>query len=96
MIDGTNIFTYTNCWVYILREKPEAKGMEIAYALSLKDLLHHARNANLLYYRQFNQVSEAMGHKLLLENLSPDSLYSYITRMNPEMRDLCEEFRESG
>jgi len=92
MIDGASILTYTNCWVYILQKKEETKNPEIAYTISFKDLLRQCRDAELLYYRQFNQMTEAMGHKLLLENLSADSLYVYITQMNPEMTDLSKDF----
>ena len=95
MIDGANIFTHTNCWVYILQQKQAPKALRIAFAMTAKEMLHQTSPAELLYYRQFTQVSEAMGHKLLLENLSADSLYSCIQHLNPLMRDLNEEFRES-
>lgn len=92
MIDGRNLFMNINCWVYILQQRQASGAMRITFALTAKEMLREAEYAELVYYRQFTQVAEAMGHKLLLENLSPDSLYSYITQTNPEMKNLNEEF----
>ncbi|WP_277465450.1 hypothetical protein [Parabacteroides sp. PF5-6] len=92
MIDRGNLFINTNCWIYILRQRQTPGTMRITFSLMAKEMLQHAPQADLLYYRQFTQVAEALAHKLLLENLSTNSLYSYIQHINPEMKDLNTDF----
>lgn len=92
MIDRSNLFINTNCWVYILRQRQKPDTVRITFSLKAKEMLQQGDLADLVYYRQFTQVAEALAHKLLLENLSIDSLYSYIQHINPEMKDLNTDF----
>lgn len=48
--------------------------------------LHTARYA-LLYTRVFNNVVDALGHKLLLERLSANSLDAFIRKYNSSNED---------
>ncbi|MDL2278312.1 hypothetical protein LJC57_06935 [Parabacteroides sp. OttesenSCG-928-G07] len=92
MIDDTNIQALKSIWICIFREKQLAQKLHITFSYSLKELLQEFSDYELLYYRHFVQVSEATAHKLLLESLSADSVYSQIMALNPELKDLYEEF----
>lgn len=42
----------------------------------------------LLYFRMFNDMQEAIGHKLLMEHLSRESIEVNIRSVNPRMIDM--------
>lgn len=83
---------HCKCWVYITR-KAEGNSRQIKYTVDLNSKLHGIQDAALIYYRSFDNVMDALGHKLLLENLSTQSVDCIIRKTNPRMQDLkllCE------
>lgn len=60
---------------------------------NIRQLLRNGE-ANLLYYRHFNNVFDALSHKLMLENLCDTSLNCVISHMNPGWEDLREKLEE--
>lgn len=81
----------TRCWVYIIRNT-DGKGRQIKYTVNLNGRLHRLQNADLIYYRLFDNVLDALAHKLLLEELSPQSVDSIIRKTNPEFQNLKPQF----
>ena len=77
----------TRCWVYILLDT-ETKKQQIEYTINLSGKLHHSPNTALIYYRLFDNVLDALAHKLLLEELSPQSVESIIRKTNPDFQNL--------
>lgn len=77
----------TLCWVYITHTT-EGSNRLIKYTIDLNARLLQLRDANLIYYRLFNNVADAVAYKLLLEKLSPKSVDSIIRKANPRFQDL--------
>ena len=75
MTEGNISLNYTPCWVYISEKKKSAGLLQVGYCRTLPIMLTHTAEDNLLYYRQFSTLGDGLGHKLLLEDLSTDSLY---------------------
>ncbi|MDF9828900.1 hypothetical protein [Parabacteroides sp. PF5-6] len=82
----------TPCWVYIAEKEKSAEGLQVGFCRSLPVMLERTGHDKLLYYRQFSTPTDALGHKLLLEELSGESLQLTISSINPEMRDLHNDF----
>lgn len=53
-----------------------------------------AETVRLLYYHHFNNVFDALAHKLMLESLCDASLNCVISRKNPGWEDLRESLQE--
>ena len=83
----------TICWVYIYTDGKKAEGsFRIAYHLDLREEMKRlSGDAKLISFRRFHNIADALGHKLLLEHLSRDSLDELILRMNPNGADLRRE-----
>lgn len=92
MEDGIISLCCTPCWVYVSEKKNPAGQLRVGYCRTLPVMLAHTAEDSLLYYRQFSTLSDGLGHKLLLEELSSQSLYLTIQSINPEMRDLHDDF----
>lgn len=84
----------TICWVYITRT-PRTDELFICYTLNLADELARNPHLILLYYRRFENIHDAIGHKLLLEQLSTASVSLIINRLNPHDIDLRNEFKNN-
>lgn len=79
------------CWIYISQDLA-GSTLHIGYAHDLVAMLEELGEKQLLFYRQFAHLTDGLGHKLLLEKLGEESLRHTIRRLNPEMRDLKEDF----
>lgn len=69
----------------------ENDSMHIVYCLNPANCwqMKNPRYA-LLYHQSFDSMMEALGHKLLLEELSASSLVALIEETNPHHMDLKE------
>ncbi|MDR1644772.1 MAG: hypothetical protein LBS05_02950 [Tannerellaceae bacterium] len=65
----------TPCWIYILQEGKET-DYQIGYTLDLPERMRKVKGngARLVYLRKFDDISDAIGHKLFLEEISQASL----------------------
>ncbi|MDH6344301.1 hypothetical protein M2480_003188 [Parabacteroides sp. PFB2-12] len=81
------------CWVFIYREDEKAYRLQIGFSRGLPQMLAQSIGKTLLYYRQFPSTDDGLAHKLLLENLSSDSLHQRILRTNAQLNNLLQEFR---
>lgn len=70
----------------------ENDSMHIVYCLNPDNCrqMKDSRYA-LLYHQYFDSMMEALGHKLLLEELSASSLVALIEETNPHHTDLKEK-----
>lgn len=80
------------CWVYAVESKgcPLSIGIAINMLLQVKEigLLFKERGYRLIYCKQFPDTISALGHKLLLEHISPQSVMCIIKEENPDLNDL--------
>ena len=78
------------CWVYVLVTK--GKLLSIEMAVNIKQRLGELNMGNehyrLIYCRLFTNTISALGHKLLLEHLSHQSVMRIIKKENPGLLDL--------
>lgn len=81
------------CWVYIIRVSEVGDKLQVAIAPDLPRMLRDSARHQIVYYRQFSTTLDAVAHKLLLTSLENDSLQELIRSVNPEMRNLQQEFR---
>jgi hypothetical protein len=77
------------CWIYILQDDSNAE-YQIGYAM--KDVARHVstHEGKLVYLRIFDDFTDAIGHKLFLEQISTPSLRRIVRMHNPELNDLKE------
>ncbi|NDW12075.1 hypothetical protein D0T50_04125 [Bacteroides sp. 214] len=81
----------TLCWVYLLELKN--KSFSICYTRNLyRELQSLSKSIRLVFYRSFTNITDGIAYKLLLENLSPTSIYYVITAHNPLNEDLRKDF----
>ena len=92
MEDGTIPLDCRPCWVYVSEAKSGAGQLQVGYSRTLPGMLAGTGEHRLLYYRQFSTISDGLGHKLLLEELSTESLLLTIRVVNPAMNDLHTDF----
>ncbi|MDH6314242.1 hypothetical protein M2137_003041 [Parabacteroides sp. PFB2-10] len=81
------------CWVFICRGNEEEHRLQIGFSRTLPQMLAQSIGKSLLYYRQFPSLDDGLAHKLLLKNLSGDSLLQRILRTNAQLKNLLQEFR---
>jgi len=87
--------TKTTSWVYITRHTCTGEQL-VCHTLDLAGALNAAPHLQLVYYRRYDNIADAMGHKLLLEQLSAPSLRAIIQRTNPHNDDLRKEFQQQS
>lgn len=81
----TSFYVALFCW-------QGSEEWETVMCTDIKHLLIRVKpHESLLYYRQFGEMFEALGHKLLLDHLSRDSLMNLVRRTNHEMKDRRSE-----
>ncbi|NDW13707.1 hypothetical protein D0T50_12515 [Bacteroides sp. 214] len=69
-------------WVYIVQNNI-THVRQVCYSIcSSRKVEHLAPSQTLVYYRYFDRVDDALGHKLLLESLSYQSLTCVIENAN--------------
>lgn len=90
---NNSILSFDYCWIYIARECKPPQQFHIGAAIDLPQLLNDNAQKVLLYYRQFPNVLDGLAHKLLLAEMNRTSLTQLIRGMNPEMRDLNNDFK---
>lgn len=74
-------------WVYITQNN-NTNSRQIEYTVDLNIKLHRIKDAAIIYYRSFDNATDALTHKLLLEKLPFQSVNSIIRKMNPRMQEL--------
>lgn len=79
------------CYCYILVK--DEKHYTIGIAGSSKFHEYNINNSEtgsgrLIYYRSFPDTVSALGFKLLIENLAPNSIEYIIRRSNPKLKTL--------
>ncbi len=80
-------------WVYLFRDTKD-ESLQIGYSLNLPGWIRSNKEVIfLLYYRKFDFVADALGHKTLLERLSVASLNRIILQMNPERKNILTELK---
>gem|GEM_PF-5977961 len=81
-----------SCWVYLI-EAADEHNIEVAYDLRLSRILDKTDNGlhRLVYLRRFSNPLDAIGHKLLLESVSQQSLKRLIKMNNPDNKNLRSE-----
>lgn len=83
---GSAVPLYSSFYIMVFRD--EAGEWEVMMCVDVKHLLLRVRPfAPLLYYRKFDNLFDALGHRLLLERLSDESLYQLVQNTNFEMKD---------
>lgn len=80
------------CWVSVYARREQCAHYCIGFDLTLPQMLARQPEMRLLYYRQFVNLADGLAHKLLLEQLSADSIDSLIARYNSTHSDLYNEF----
>lgn len=80
-----SIYMHPTGWVYILQLGSDYR---IGQTPDPAGLLRQEEGAQIVYLRAFDNLLDALGHKLLLERLSVSSLYRLIHKQNPGMEDL--------
>lgn len=78
--------------IYIL-QKGMKKQYQIGYSPNLSEILNEVKKGEenrLLYTRIFNELIDALGHKLFLEHISTASLKRIIQKQNPKLEDLTQ------
>lgn len=81
------------CWVYVTRNIQPDQELHIGIAANLPALLIESKDKEILYFRQFASTLDALAHKLLLTNVSSETLYRMIRENNPSLRNLSEDFK---
>lgn len=76
----------TYYWIYILKEENTAL-FNINYAVNYPDGIEQTK-AKLVYYRCYDNIIDALGHKLFLEQISKASLKRIIKMQNPKNKNL--------
>ncbi len=85
-----------NCWILVSHDLASGTNSinfcsEDTVAFNIKRF--GASSSEIpIYFRQFNNILDALAHKLLLENLGRESMKAIIKRMNPEGKNLLSEF----
>jgi hypothetical protein len=77
----------TSFWVGVYCSADSSYAVDFASNISIM-LKRHEGNEVLLYLRYFNNLQDAIGHKLFLESLSVTSLRTNIRTQNPKVKDL--------
>lgn len=62
-----------NCWVLVLKHKA-VSNYRIVFTLRQPEQMMFGATEKLMYSRHFDNVIDALGHKLLLENISDESI----------------------
>lgn len=77
-----------NSFVCVFREEDELLH-HIVYSIDLKETVSLAdKTWRLVYIRQFGNVVDGLAHRLLLLQLSPESVREIIRNFNPKIKDL--------
>ena len=79
------------CWVCLIQQ---LSGYEVSFVLNLSKIFWLDEPTRLVYFRRFDNLIDGIGHKLLLENISEQSLRRLITKNNPDNRNLIQEILE--
>jgi hypothetical protein len=75
----------TPCYIYIARRRAGARiAYRIGYSVDGGGGLHPAPGEGIVYLRPFSDPIDALGHKLLLEQLSIASLRRLIRTYAPQ------------
>ena len=78
------------CWVYLIEQ--EDHSYSIRYSLDLyKELRAFPHNASLIFYRSFYNIVDGIAYKVLLENLSIESIFITISLINPNKENMCKK-----
>ncbi len=88
--------TYSaSAWVYVLQSH-ERGGCRVGQSADLRDLVRweHKDDERVVYLRPFADPLDALGHKLLLEQLSDASLQRLIQMRKPGLDALLSIVRK--
>lgn len=80
------------CWIYIIEQREQS--LLIGIAGNLRQKLGECTledSKKLIFYRCFSDTLSALGFKLLLQNLSHNTIGQLIQRANPSRKDLSSE-----
>lgn len=76
-----------SCWVYIQKIKNRTFRVELAVDIERR-ISGLNSSCSIIYCKQFSSTISALGHKLLLDQLSNSSLLRIIKKENPELTNL--------
>jgi predicted GIY-YIG superfamily endonuclease len=80
------------CWIYIIEQHEQQLSIGVAGNLRKHIKTCSFENSKkLIFYRCFPDTLSALGFKLLLENLSHNTVEQLIRHSNPTKKDLSKE-----